>query len=130
MLKVEKPIWNRSSLGCHAAPIKKGSSISLISANGIHRTERRRVHLLSSFFTRAVFPFVAKEAKIEFFDSLKKSPRCSLGGGAGIISGFSGGKKISEEISSMHPMAIGAIDAIHQESIFPLALFNWSIVTY
>ncbi len=30
----------------------------------------------------------------------------------------------------MHLMAIGAIDAIHQESIIPLALFNWSIVTY
>ena len=27
-------------------------------------------------------------------------------------------------------MAIGAIDAIHQERIIPLALFNWSIVTY
>jgi len=30
----------------------------------------------------------------------------------------------------MHPMAIGAIDAIRRESIIPLALFNWSIITY
>jgi hypothetical protein len=30
----------------------------------------------------------------------------------------------------MHPMMISVIDAIRQESIIPLALFNWSIVAY
>jgi hypothetical protein len=58
MLKVEEPIWNRSSLGCHVAPIKYGSSISPISVNGIHQAERRQVNFdylaynLMFFFAR------------------------------------------------------------------------------
>ena len=66
MLKVEEPIWNRSSLGCHVAPIKNGSSISPISVNGIH--ELSVVGCIDylaygGIFTSAMFPFVAKEAK-------------------------------------------------------------------
>jgi len=30
----------------------------------------------------------------------------------------------------MHPMTIGAMDAIRWECIIPVALFNWSAVIY
>jgi hypothetical protein len=66
MLKVEEPIWNRSSLGCHAAPIKNGSSISLISVNAsIALSIVGCIDYLAygAFFTCVVFPFVAEEAK-------------------------------------------------------------------
>ena len=48
MLKILEPFWKGASLGRCAAPLKKGSRISQIPANGIHRTERHRVHWLSS----------------------------------------------------------------------------------
>jgi hypothetical protein len=52
MLKVEEPIWTRSSLGCHVAPIKNGSSKSPISANGIHRNCIVRIHTTSRELAR------------------------------------------------------------------------------
>ncbi len=48
MLKILEPFWNRASLGCRAAPLKKGSRISQIPENDIDRAERRQVHWLSS----------------------------------------------------------------------------------
>ena len=88
MLKVEEPIWNRSSLGCHAAPIKNGSSISPISVNGIHRAERRRVHWLSSLRIYFHACDVSSENKTWCFFPRQKSRRCLPGGGASFITGI------------------------------------------
>jgi len=47
MFKMEEPIWNMASLGCCEAPLKNGSCISKIPANGIHRADHHRMHQLS-----------------------------------------------------------------------------------
>jgi len=66
MLKMEEPIWNRASFGCCKAPLKNGSSISKIPANGtIALTIIGSIgHLaIGAILTLAVFPFAAKGAK-------------------------------------------------------------------
>ena len=65
MLKILEPFWKGASLGPHAAPLKKGSRISQIPANGIALSVIGCIDYLAygGIFTRAVFPFVAKEAK-------------------------------------------------------------------
>ncbi len=73
MLKVEEPIWNRSSLGCHAAPIKNGSSISPISVNDIHRAEHHWVHWLSSLQNYFYACNVLYENKTWCFFSARKA---------------------------------------------------------
>jgi len=95
MLKILEPFWKRASLGHHAAPLKNGSRISQIPANGIHRDDHHWTHWLldiGAIFTREVFPFVAVGEKIWVVDSRQKSPRCSLGGGGWCTHHFTGGK--------------------------------------
>jgi hypothetical protein len=61
MLKILEPFWKRASLGHRAAPLKKGSRISQIPVNGIHRDDHHRTHHqldIGAIFMREVFPFV------------------------------------------------------------------------
>jgi hypothetical protein len=62
MLKIVEPNRKGASLGCLAAPLKNGSRIYEIPANGIHRAEPDQRHRLfifylayGTFFTRAMF---------------------------------------------------------------------------
>jgi len=62
MLKILEPNRKGASVGCPAAPLKNGSRIYEITANGIHRAEPDQRHRLSifylaygTFFTRAMF---------------------------------------------------------------------------
>ena len=76
MLKVDWPIWKRCSLGCcEALPLKvahlfprsqQTASIVLTIIGHIGYLD------IGAIFMHAVFPFAAKEEKIEFFDSRKK----------------------------------------------------------
>ncbi len=62
MLKILEPNRKEASLGCRAAPLKNGSRIYEIPANGIDRAEPDQRHRLSifylacgTFFTHAMF---------------------------------------------------------------------------
>ena len=48
MFKIYRPLWDRASLGCPRATLKRGRWISQIAANGIGRTDHHRMHWLSS----------------------------------------------------------------------------------
>ena len=50
MLKILEPNRKGASLGCRAAPLKNGSRIYEIPANGIHRAEPDQRHQLSIFY--------------------------------------------------------------------------------
>ena len=60
-----EPFWSWASSVYYDAPVKKGSQDITFPMNGIHRTYRCWVDNLAYglIFMRAVFPFVAKEAK-------------------------------------------------------------------
>ncbi len=102
---VENPraIRKRASQGCCVAPLKNGSRIFNIPANGSHRADHHRRHRLARYFTRAVFPFVMAGTKKSFWLPAKKAQnacravvarwygRCP--GHHALICGFSGGKK-------------------------------------
>jgi hypothetical protein len=51
MFKILKPFWNRASLGCRAAPLKKCLRISKIPVNGIHCADHHRMHWLSRYWS-------------------------------------------------------------------------------
>ncbi len=48
MLKVREPFWNRASLLCLDASVKKGSRTFAIPANGGHRPDHHHITQLSS----------------------------------------------------------------------------------
>ncbi len=71
MLKVREPFWNRASLLCFDASVKKGSRTFAIPANGGHRPDHHHITQLR---------FRRKQKKDIF--SRQKSHRCAPGGGA------------------------------------------------
>ncbi len=95
MFKILKPFWNRASLGCPGAPLKKGLRISKIPANGIHRTDHHWIHWLSKYWSYLYACGVSvcgDGSKIKEFLFPAKSPRCSLGGGAQSMHAREGGQ--------------------------------------
>ncbi len=79
MLKILEPNWKRASQGCCAAPLKNGSRIFNIPANGSHRADHHRRHWLARYFTRAVFPFVMVGTKKRVFGFPPKKPKMPAG---------------------------------------------------
>jgi hypothetical protein len=67
MLKILEPNRKRASQGCCTAPLKNGSRIFNIPANGSHRADHHWRHRLARYFTRAVFPFVMAGTKKRVF---------------------------------------------------------------
>ena len=73
MLKILEPFWKGASLGRRAAPLKKGSRIFQIPANGIHRAERCREHWLSSLRNYFYACDVSSEKKGDVFFPARKA---------------------------------------------------------
>jgi hypothetical protein len=79
MLKILKPNQKRASQGCCAAPLKNGSRIFNIPANGSHCADHHPRHWLARYFTCAVFPFVMVGTKKGVFGFLPKKPKMPAG---------------------------------------------------
>jgi len=81
MLKILETKRKRASLGCRVAPLKNGSRIYEIPANGIHRAEPDQRHRLSifylaygTFFMRMFLSAVAGEKTTPIFFFRQNSP--------------------------------------------------------
>ena len=84
MFKMEEPIWNRASIGCCEAPLKNGSCISKIPANGIHRADHHRTHQLplelSELFLRVRVSIRGEGSENLSFLIPAKKPKMFAGG--------------------------------------------------
>ena len=77
MFKIYRPLHDRASLGCPRTTLKRGQSISQITAYGIDCAYCHRMHWLSSsyrtIFTRAMF---RPKIKLTFFPARKAIDAC------------------------------------------------------